>query len=90
MAAPTKGYATIANLAAASKPNPGAIKFGSVGVGPCLADSCRTFRCAGWVNVVRIPYSGAAEVLADLTAGRIDFYFVPVTPAPLGKEALIA
>ena len=36
------------------------------------------------------PYPGPGQALADLTAGRVDFYFIPVTPAlPLISEGRV-
>ena len=94
MAAPGKGYNSVADLVAAAKASPGAIKFGSVGVGSASHIAGERFRQLAGLNVVHVAYSGAAEALADLTAGRIDFYFVPVSPAlPLivqGKGVALA
>jgi tripartite-type tricarboxylate transporter receptor subunit TctC len=94
MAAPGKGYNSVADLVAAAKATPGAIKFGSVGLGSASYIAGERFRQLAGLNVVHVAYTGAAEALADLTAGRIDFYFVPVTPAlPLivqGKGTALA
>jgi tripartite-type tricarboxylate transporter receptor subunit TctC len=81
MAAPGKGYNSVADLVAAAKANPGAIKFGSVGLGSASYIAGERFRQLAGLTVGHVAYSGAAEALADLAAGRIDFYFVPVTPA---------
>jgi tripartite-type tricarboxylate transporter receptor subunit TctC len=81
MAAPGKGYASINDLVAAAKANPGIVKFGSVGVGSAAHIASERFAALAGLNVVHVAYPGAAEALADLASGRIDFYFVPVTPA---------
>jgi tripartite-type tricarboxylate transporter receptor subunit TctC len=81
MAAPGKGYNSVADLVAAAKANPGEIKFGSVGLGSASYIAGERFRQLAGLTVGHVAYSGAAEALADLAAGRIDFYFVPVTPA---------
>lgn len=81
MAAPGKGYATVGDLITAAKNNPGSIKFGSVGVGSASHIAGERFVLLADLKVVHVPYAGAAEALTDLAAGRIDFYFVPVTPA---------
>ena len=94
LAAPGKGYNSIADLLAGAKANPRAIKFGSVGIGSASYIAGERFRQLAGLNVAHVAYPGAAEALADLTAGRIDFYFVPVTPAlPLivqGKAVALA
>jgi tripartite-type tricarboxylate transporter receptor subunit TctC len=81
MGAPGKGYDSISSLVAAAKAKPGAIKFGSVGVGSASYIAGKRFSQSARLDVVHVPYSGAADALADLAAGRIDFYFVPVIPA---------
>ena len=81
MAAPNKGYNSIADLVTAAKANPGAVKFASVGIGSASYIAGERFSQLAGLSVGHVAYSGAAEALADLAAGRIDFYFVPVTPA---------
>lgn len=87
MAAPGKGYADVASLVAAAKAKPGTLKFGSVGVGSAGFIAGERFRAAAGLDVVHVAYPGPTEALTDLAAGRVDFYFVPVTPAlPLITE----
>ena len=81
MAAPQKGYNTVADLVAAAKAGPGKIKFGSVGIGSASYIGGARFSQLAGMDVVHVGYSGPAAALDDLAAGRIDFYFVPVTPA---------
>jgi tripartite-type tricarboxylate transporter receptor subunit TctC len=81
MAAPGKGYNSVTDLVAAAKLTPGGIKFGSVGVGSASYIAGERFRQLAGLNVAHVSYSGAAAAIADLAAGRIDFYFMPVTPA---------
>jgi tripartite-type tricarboxylate transporter receptor subunit TctC len=81
MGAPGKAYTSVASLVAAAKASPGAIKFGSVGVGSASYIAAERFNQSAGLDVTHVAYPGAAEALADLAAGRIDFYFVPVTPA---------
>ncbi len=81
MGAPGKGVVSVADLVRAAEANPDGIKFGSVGVGSPSHIAGERFRLLGGINAKHVSYSGIAEALADLTAGRIDFYFVPVTPA---------
>jgi tripartite-type tricarboxylate transporter receptor subunit TctC len=81
MAAPRKGYASIADLIAAAKANPGKIKFGSVGIGSASFIAGEQFNALAGLQAAHAPYTGPAAAIDDLTAGRIDFYFMPVTPA---------
>ncbi len=80
MGAPGKGIVSVTDLVHAARANPDGIKFASVGVGSPSHIAGERFRLLGELNAKHVPYSGIAEALADLTAGRIDFYFVPVTP----------
>jgi tripartite-type tricarboxylate transporter receptor subunit TctC len=94
MGAPGKGYTSVADLVAAAKAHPGALRFGSVGVGSASYIAGERFVVLAGLDVTHAAYPGAAEALADLAGGRIDFYFVPVTPAlPLmtqGKAVALA
>jgi tripartite-type tricarboxylate transporter receptor subunit TctC len=81
MAAPQKGYTTVADLIAAAKATPGKIKFGSVGVGSASHIAGARFSQLAGIDVGHVAYSEPTAALNDLAAGRVDFYFVPVTPA---------
>jgi tripartite-type tricarboxylate transporter receptor subunit TctC len=81
MAAPGKGYARVADLVAAAKAQPGKIKFASVGVGSASYIAGERFSQMAGLDVVHVAYQGATEALADLSSGRVDFYFIPVVPA---------
>jgi tripartite-type tricarboxylate transporter receptor subunit TctC len=85
--APGKGITSVAALVAAAKANPGQIKFASVGVGSASYIAGERFSVMAGLNAQHVAYPGPAEALADLTAGRVDFYFIPVIPAlPLISE----
>jgi tripartite-type tricarboxylate transporter receptor subunit TctC len=87
LGAPRKGFASLADLVAMAKAHPGALKFASVGIGSASYIAGERFRVAADLDVQHVPYPGPAEAFADLSAGRVDFYFVPITPAlPLIME----
>jgi len=87
LGAPNKGYNTVTDLVAAAKAKPGQLKFASVGVGSASYLAGERFRLAAGLDVRHVPYPGPAQALADLNAGRVDFYFIPVLPAlPLITE----
>jgi tripartite-type tricarboxylate transporter receptor subunit TctC len=81
MAAPQKGYTTVADLVAAAKASPGKVKFGSVGAGSASHIAGVRFGQLAGIEVTHAAYSGPTAALDDLAAGRLDFYFIPVTPA---------
>jgi tripartite-type tricarboxylate transporter receptor subunit TctC len=90
VAAPGKGFKTVAELVAAAKAKPGELNFASAGIGSASHIAGERFRLAAEVNVQHIPYRGPTEALADLMTGRIDFYFLPIAPAlPLIKQGKI-
>ncbi len=81
VAAPDKGFKTVADLVAAAKAKPGTVKFASVGFGSASYFAAERFRLAADIDVQHVPYRGPVEALTDLMAGRVDFYFVPIPPA---------
>jgi tripartite-type tricarboxylate transporter receptor subunit TctC len=90
VAAPGKGFATVADLVAAAKSRPGALNFASAGIGSASHIAGERFRLAAGLDVQHIPYRGPTEALADLMTGRIDFYFLPIAPAlPLIKQGKV-
>jgi tripartite-type tricarboxylate transporter receptor subunit TctC len=80
VAAPSSGYRTVADLVAAARAKPGALTFGSAGVGSASHMAAERFRLAAQIDVRHIPFRGAEDV-TEVMAGRIDFCFVPVAPA---------
>jgi tripartite-type tricarboxylate transporter receptor subunit TctC len=81
IAAPSKGFKTVADLVAAAKANPGQLNFASAGIGSASHIAGERFVLAAKLDVQHVPYRGPIEVFADLITGRIDFYLVPITPA---------
>jgi tripartite-type tricarboxylate transporter receptor subunit TctC len=81
VAAPGKGFKTVADLVAAAKAKPGALNFASAGIGSASHIAGERFVLAAKLDVQHVPYRGPIEVFADLITGRIDFYLVPITPA---------
>ena len=87
LGAPNKGYANLADLVAAAKAKPGALKFASVGIGSASYLAGERFRLAAGLNVQHVAFSDPSQALAALNAGHVDFYFIPVLPAlPLISE----
>jgi tripartite-type tricarboxylate transporter receptor subunit TctC len=54
------------------------MNFSSVGVGSATHLSAERFLVSAGVQAVHIPFKGGAEALAEVIAGRIDFFFGPV------------
>ena len=86
----SRPWKTIQDFIADAKAKPGSISFGSVGIGSAVHISAEKFRLAAGVEATHVPYRGGAEVIADLIAGRVDFYFCPLATAlPLIKAGQV-
>lgn len=79
VASKQSGFATVADLVAAAKAKPGTLTFASAGVGSTSHMAGERFRLATKIDVRHIPFreNGLAEVMA----GRIDYYFIPLAAA---------
>ena len=87
---PSKGWKTVADFVAAAKAKPGAVNFGSAGVGTATHISGERFRLAAGIEATHVPYKGGAEALTDLLGGRIDFLFTPISTAlPLIRDGRV-
>ena len=81
VAAPSKGFKTVADIVAAAKAKPGSLNFASAGVGSASHMAAERFRVSAGFTAQHIPFRGPAEAFAEVMAGRIDFYFLPIAPA---------
>ena len=81
VAAPSKGFKSVADLVAAAKAKPGELNFASAGVGAASHIAGERFRLAAGLNVQHVPYRGPNEAFTDVLAGRVDYYFLPIAPA---------
>jgi tripartite-type tricarboxylate transporter receptor subunit TctC len=59
----------------AAKDHPGAITFGSAGVGTGQHMTGEYFRTAAHVNIMHVPYKAGAAVYVDIMGGRVTSYF---------------
>jgi len=65
----------IAELIAYAKANPGRINFGSPGVGSTGHLAAELFKAMAGVDLVHVPYRGAAPAMNDLMAGHVQVVF---------------
>ena len=88
---PTAGFTTVGDFVAAAKSKPGVLNFGSAGVGTATYLSAIRFQASAGVQAVHVPFKGGPEVMSEIIAGRIDFFFAPVGNAlPLVKDGKLA
>jgi tripartite-type tricarboxylate transporter receptor subunit TctC len=91
--APNK-YKTLKDLVAAAKARPGTMNYASVGPGSASHLNAERFLMASGIKAQHVPFRGGPEALTEIMAGRIDFYFVPLSPArgllDAGKVVVLA
>jgi tripartite-type tricarboxylate transporter receptor subunit TctC len=61
-----------------AKARPGALNYGSSGVGNSQHMAAELFRYYAHVNITHVPYKGGAPALTDLVGGQIDLLFEPI------------
>ena len=66
---------TVRELVAYAKANPGKVNFGSAGTGGANHLSGELFKSMAGVDMVHVPYQGAAPALNDLLGGQIPMMF---------------
>ena len=84
------GFKTVGDFVATAKAKPGAMNFGSAGVGTATHLSAMRFQSSTGVQAVHIPFKGGPEAMKEIIAGRLDFFFAPVGNAlPLVKDGAL-
>ncbi len=79
--APATGVKSVAELIALAKRKPGQLNFGSAGTGSGTHINAEKFKLAAGIDVVHIPYKGTPEALNDTLAGRVTYFFSPISAA---------
>lgn len=78
---PSVPAATLPELIAYAKANPGKINYGSAGAGTPQNITVELFKMMTGVNMVHVPYRGGAPAVVDLLAGLVQVIFAPVSEA---------
>jgi tripartite-type tricarboxylate transporter receptor subunit TctC len=81
MKAPQVEGASLGELVAVIKAKPKQFNFSSSGVGGAPHIAGELFRMAGALDMVHVPYNGAAPALNDVAAGRVQLTFTTFTSA---------
>jgi tripartite-type tricarboxylate transporter receptor subunit TctC len=76
---PSVPAATIPELIAYAKANPGKLNYGSAGHGTPQNIACELFKMMAGVNLVHVPYRGGAPATTDLLGGHLEVIFSPVS-----------
>ena len=81
------GFKTAREFVYAAQVNPFLMNFASAGVGTATHLSALRFQSSAGIKAVHVPFKGGPEAIAEIIAGRIDFFFAPVGVAKPHVEA---
>jgi len=70
---------SVAELIAYAKRHPGKLSYGSAGVGTSIHLAAEFFARTAGIDIVHVPYKGAAPAVTDLAGGQIPMMFGPTT-----------
>jgi tripartite-type tricarboxylate transporter receptor subunit TctC len=83
MAHPSLPMRNLKQYIAYAKANPGKLNFGSSGVGASPHMSIELLKTLTGINIVHVPYKGAAPALADVMSGHMESSVGNLAGAPL-------
>ena len=75
---PSLGVATLKEFVDLAKSKPGTINYGSAGIGTSTHLAGAYFALKTGIDIVHVPYTVSATIIADLLGGRIQASFVPM------------
>jgi tripartite-type tricarboxylate transporter receptor subunit TctC len=75
VATPSLSAATVPELVKLAKSKPGQITFGSASPGAVSHLTGEMFKLAAGIDIVHVPYKGAAPAMTDLIGGQISMMF---------------
>ncbi len=85
---PPGSYASVQALVAAGKD--GSLTYGSGGVGAAAHLNAERFLHSAGFKALHVPFKGAPEALTEIMAGRLNFYFAPLSAAlPLVRDGRV-
>ena len=79
--APSLGVKSVKELIALAKEKPGQLNYGSAGTGSGTHINGEKFKLAAGIDVAHVPYKGTPEALNDTLAGRVTYFFSPISAA---------
>jgi tripartite-type tricarboxylate transporter receptor subunit TctC len=87
-------FGTVAELVAYAKAHPGKLNFASFGAGTTSHLNGELLKRLAGIDIVHVPYKGAADAIKDLLAGNVQIYFdgptTAIANAKSGRVKLIA
>jgi tripartite-type tricarboxylate transporter receptor subunit TctC len=74
---PQRTWTSLKDLLSAAKAKPGALNFGSGGVGSGTHLSSEKLMLAGGISANHVPFKGTPEATIEVMTGRLDWIYVP-------------
>jgi len=74
-------FKSLEDLVEKAKVKPGALLFATIGQGSTGHLTAERLGLSAGFKATQVPFKGTAEGVTDLAAGRIDFFFTPITAA---------
>jgi tripartite-type tricarboxylate transporter receptor subunit TctC len=81
LATPSLGVSSLAELIALARRKPGEINCASSGVGTTAHLGCERLRQAAGIDIVHVPYKGAADAMTALLGGQVQMFFGGLPPS---------
>ena len=78
---PASPIASVKELIARAKAEPGKLNYGSAGNGTANHMGMELFKSMAGINLTHVPYAGAPQSVVDLLAGRLDVMMNSIAPA---------
>jgi tripartite-type tricarboxylate transporter receptor subunit TctC len=84
---PSLPVKTIAELVRLAKARPGAVNYGSGGIGTPTFVAAELFKMQAGVNLLHVPYKSGGEAIIGVLTGEVPLYFSPLATAlPLVQQ----
>lgn len=85
--AATGGFASVQDLVAKARAQPGKYLYASAGNGSATHINAEKFRVATGIEAEHVPFKGTPEAMTEVMAGRIDWFFAPlISTLPMIRE----
>ena len=78
---PSLNVKNVAELIKLAKGKPGAMNYGSAGVGSGTHMNGEEFKLAAGIDVVHVPFKGTPEAITNTISGAVQYFFAPITAA---------
>ena len=76
---PALGVSSVQDLVALAKKEPGKLSFSSAGIGASAHFAAELFKVIAGIDMVHVPYKGAAPAMTAVLSGEVNLMFGPIT-----------